>query len=196
MGSKGKNEHKKKQSTKGDHRRKGHRDMSKMKCFNCGEYGHFAQDCLKAHDNANIAQESEQNKKVKNMLDLDNISVSKECVMMCTEVQHEDGDEGIVVYGDQGISTEEYEKATYGELMKTQSEEEVKYNVALCTNDSVSLEKKRRQLNETMPDKNVHNVSQSDVFLNENPTGNTFNNEVTVVQGPTGDDDEIKLQKA
>ena len=86
--------------------------MSKIKCFNCGEYGHFAQDCLKACDNANIAQESEQNKKVKNMLDLDNVSVSKECVMMCTEVQYEDEVEDIVVYGDQGISTEEYEKAS------------------------------------------------------------------------------------
>ena len=41
--------------------------------------------------------------------------------------------------------TQEYEKATYRKLMKTQSEEqeEVKYNVALYTNDSVSLEKKR-----------------------------------------------------
>ena len=44
--------------------------------------------------------------------------------MMCTEVQYEDEDKDIVVYRDQGISTEEYEKATYGELMKTQSEEE------------------------------------------------------------------------
>ena len=78
------------------------------------------------------------------MLDLDNISVSKECVMMCTEVQYEDED--VVVDGDQGISTEEYEKTTYGEITKTQSkeEEEVKCNVALCANDSVSLEKKRR----------------------------------------------------
>ena len=42
MGSKGKNEHKKKHNTKGDHNGKGHRYMSKMKCFNCGEYGHFA----------------------------------------------------------------------------------------------------------------------------------------------------------
>ena len=80
------------------------------------------------------------------MQDLDNISLSKECVMMCMEVQQEDEDEDIVVYGDQGTSTEEYEKATYGELMKTQTEEEgeVKYNVALCANGSVSLQKKRR----------------------------------------------------
>ena len=197
-GSKGKNEHKNKQSTKGDHKRKGHMDMSRIKCFNCGEYGHLAQDCPKAYDNANIAQESEQNKKVKNMLDLDNICVSKECVMMCTEVQYEDEDKDVVVYGDQGISTEEYEKATYGKLMKTQSkeEEEVKRNVALCANDGVSLEKKRRQLNERTPNKYVHDVSQSDTSLNENPTGNTFNNVATVVQGPTGDDDENELQKA
>ena len=48
------------------------------------------------------------------MLDLDKISISEECTMMCTEVQYED----VVVYRDQGISTEEYEKATYGKLIK------------------------------------------------------------------------------
>ena len=41
-GQKAKPKHKKKQSTKGDSKVKGHRDMSKLKCFNCGEYGHFA----------------------------------------------------------------------------------------------------------------------------------------------------------
>ena len=66
--------------------------------------------------------------------------------MMCTEVQYEDEDEDIVVYGDQGINTEEYKKDMYGKLMKAESEEdeEVKCNVDLCTNDSVSLERKRR----------------------------------------------------
>ena len=118
--------------------------MSKIKCFNCGEYGHFAHDCLKACNNANIAQESEQNNKMEYMLDLDSTSVCKECVMMCTELQYEDADKDLVVYGDQGINPEEYEKAMYGNLTKTQSEEEdeVKYIVTQSANDSVQLERK------------------------------------------------------
>ena len=104
--------------------------MSKIKCFNCGEFGHFATDCLKARNNASIAQESEQNGKSESMLDLDNISVREECAMVCMELQYEDVSEDKVVYGDQGIKKEEYEKATYGDLMKTQSEEE---NEVKCT---------------------------------------------------------------
>ena len=46
-----------------------------------------------------------------------------------------------------------------------------------------------------MPDKNIHDISQSDISLNENPTGNTFNNEAAIVQGLVGDDDKIKLWK-
>ena len=49
--------------------------MPKRVCNNFGQYGHFAQDCRKAHDNTNIAQESGQNNKVENMLDLVNTSV-------------------------------------------------------------------------------------------------------------------------
>ena len=112
--------------------------------------------------------------------------------MMCTEVHCEDGGEDLIVYGDQGGSTEEHNKAMYGNLTKTQSEEEdeIKYNVAICTNDSVSLEKKRRS------NENIHDVSQRDVLLNENTTRNSFNNEVTTVEVPTGDDNEIESQKA
>ena len=86
----------------------------------------------------------------------------------------------------------------YGELMKTQNkeEEEVKYNVALCANDSVSLESRMRRLNKTTPNEYVHDVSQSGISLNENLTENTFNSLATVVQGPAGGDDENKLQKA
>ena len=100
--------------------------MSKIKCYNCGEYGHYACDCLKPHNNANIAQESEQNKKVENMLDLDKSSISKECAMMCMEVQNEDGDKDLIVYGDQGVITEEHDKATYGKLTKPQTKKKKK----------------------------------------------------------------------
>ena len=124
--------------------------MSKIKCFNCGEYGHFARDCLKARDNANIAQESEQKGKSESMLDLDSTSVSEECAMVCTELQYEDASDDKVVYGDQGLNTDEYEKATYGDLTKTQIEEEedVKCTVAQQANDSMILERKRRRLSE------------------------------------------------
>ena len=131
-GQKSKTHQKKKQHGKGDSKGKGHLDMSKIKCFNCGEYGHFSCDGLKARDNANIAQESEQKGKSESMLDLDSTSVSEECAMVCTELQYEDVSENEVVYSDQGISIEEYEKATYDDLTKTQSkeEEEVKCTVA------------------------------------------------------------------
>ena len=54
-GQKSKTQHKKKQHGKGDSNGKGHLDMSKIKCFNCGEYGHFACDCPKARNYTNIA---------------------------------------------------------------------------------------------------------------------------------------------
>ena len=60
----------------------------------------FARDCPKAHDNANIVQESEQKGKLESMLDLDNISVREECAMVCTEPQYEDASEDEVVYRD------------------------------------------------------------------------------------------------
>ena len=183
-GQKAKPQYKKKQSTKGDSKGKGQIDMSKIKCFNCREYGHFACDCPKACDNANIAQESEQNDNVEKMLDLDSSSVCEECAMMCTELQYEEADEDVVVYGDEGINTEEYEKAMYGDLMKTQSkEDEVKYNVAQSTNNSVQLERKRRRLNKSTPDENAHGVSQSDTSINENCTVKSINKTTMVVQG-------------
>ena len=131
-GQKPKSQYKKKPHGKGDSKGKGHIDMSKIKCFNCREFGHFARDCPKARDNANIAQESEQSRKSESMLDLDSISVREECAMVCTELQYEDTSESEIVYGDQGITAEEYENATYGDLMKTQSEneEDVKCTVA------------------------------------------------------------------
>ena len=146
--------------------------MSKIKCFNCGEFGHFARDCPKARDNTNIAQESEQSRKSESMLDLDSISVREECAMVCTELQYEDASESEIVYGDQGITAEEYENATYGDLMKTQSEneEDVKCTVSQRANDSVVLERKRRRFTEKNPDKKSDDDKQCDAQINDMST--------------------------
>ena len=151
--------------------------------------GIFARVCPKARNNANIAQESEQKGKSESMLDLNSTCVSEECVMVCTELQYEDASEDEVVYGDQGISVEEYKKATYDDLTKTQSEEEdkVKCTVAQQANDSIMLERKRRHLNENIPDKKSDNYNQSDAPINKRSTVNSINESTSKVQGPMDD---------
>ena len=76
--------------------------------------------------------------------------------MVCTELQYEDADEDQIVYRDQGTNTEECEKATYGNLMKTQSEEEdeVKCTVAQRANDSVMFKRKEDDLTKIIPMRN------------------------------------------
>ena len=83
--------------------------------------------------------------KLAEMMDLGDSSVCKEWAMICTDIYSDNKDEDILVYGDQGISSTKYEEDTYGELMNTDSYEEknVNYSMALCTQDSVSLEKKQ-----------------------------------------------------
>ena len=131
------------------------------------------------------------------MLDLDSTSVSEECAMVCTELQYEDVSEDQVVYGDQGISAEEYEKATYGDFTNTQSEEEdeVKCTVAQRANGSVILERKRRQFNENNPDETPNSDSQSDIPISENCTVKSINKSTFVAQGPADDDDENESRK-
>ena len=77
-------------------------------------------------------------------MDLGDNSVCKECAMICTDVYSDEEYEEMVVYRDQGITSGKFDEDTYWELMNTDSDEVkiVKYNVALCAQDSVSLEKK------------------------------------------------------
>ena len=79
------------------------------------------------------------------MLDLDSTSVCDECEMLCTDLQYEDADEDQIVYGTKGLM-QKSKKATYGDHMKTQSEEEteVKCTIAQRANEIVMLERKRR----------------------------------------------------
>ena len=69
--------------------------------------------------------------------------------------------------------------------MNTDSDKEpvIKYDVALCTHNSVSLEKKRRRLNRDIPSEDENQIS-------------LVNKENNTVQGPTSHDDEIGLQKS
>ena len=63
------------------------------------------------------------------MLDLDNTSVSEECVVVCMDIHYEDWDEDIIVYSDQGVSTEEHTKAMYRELTKLKAKKKKKFNI-------------------------------------------------------------------
>ena len=62
--------------------------------------------------------------------------------MICTDVYSDEEYKEIVVYRDQSVTSRKFDEDTYGELMNTYSDEEqiINYNVALCAQDSVSLE--------------------------------------------------------
>ena len=147
--------------------------------------GHFARNCRKPCKNANIAQESEQNRKFGELMDFGDSSVCEECAMICTDVYSDEEYESLIVYSDQGISTKTYDEEMYGDLLKTDSEEEsiVKYNLALCTQDSVSLEKKRMR-----PNRDIPSEAESQLSL--------INKANDTVPCPTSNHDDDESQKA
>ena len=160
--------------------------------------GHFAQDCPKPRKNTNIAQENEQNRKLAELMDLGDNSACEECAMICTDAYSDEEYEEMVVYGDQGITSKNFDEDTYGDLMNTDSDEEpvVKYNAALCAHDSVSLEKKQRWLNRDIPSEDKNQLSLSHNKINRTDNKEAINKEKDTVPGPTSYDNEIKPQKA
>ena len=118
-------------------------------------------------------------------MDFGNNSVCEECAMICTSAYSDEESENLIVYGDQEISTKTHEDETYGDLLKSDSDEEaiVKYNMALCMKDSVSLEKKRKQLNRNAPSETESQLS-------------LINRDIATVPCPTSNDDEDESQKA
>ena len=118
--------------------------------------------------------------------------------MVCTELQYEDASESEIVYGDQGINAEEYEKATYGNLMQTQSEsdEDVQCTVAQRANDSAILERKKRRLNEKNPEVKKDDDNQCGAPISGKSTENAINELTPAAQGPTDDNEENESRKA
>ena len=118
--------------------------------------------------------------------------------MVCMEPQYKDASEDEVVHGDQGVNTEEYKKAIYGNLMQTQSDEEneVKCTVAQQANDSVILERKKRRLNHNDPEEKSDNHNQCDTMINDGGAENSINETIPETKGPTGDNNKNELRKA
>ena len=81
--------------------------------------------------------------------------------------------------------------------MNTDSDEDkiVNYSVALCAQDSVSLEKKQRQLIRDIPSEDVSNLSQSHNEISGINHEEAINKEFDTVQCPTSYDEETELQK-
>ena len=82
--------------------------------------------------------------------------------------------------------------------MNTDSDEDkdINYNMALCTQESVLLEKKQRWLNGDIPSENVHNIHQRHNEIDETDREKSINKETNTVQGPTSYDEENESQKA
>ena len=57
-------------------------------------------------------------------MDFGNSSVCEECAMICTDAYSDEEYENTIVYGDQGVSTKNYDEETYQDLLKSDSDDD------------------------------------------------------------------------
>ena len=60
---------------------------------------------------------------------MDSTGVSEECVMMCTELQCEDADEDVVVYGVKGLTQKSTKKLLMAIIQKPKAKKKMKLNI-------------------------------------------------------------------
>ena len=105
--------------------------ISNVNCFNCNQYGHFAEYCPNKKDQAKMCREEEETS-YSNESHMNLIGTSEEeCTMVAQDSpSSEDLDDCTVTFGQQDSEKDNFQKIHYESLFEQESssEEETPYN--------------------------------------------------------------------